>query len=126
MNNVKSTENMKTKNLTEGRLDNRVSLSFRLGVMVSLALVVVGLALVAIAGAKDIEPTPPLSQLLEGILKLDAAAIITLGILTLLLTPVVQVIVALVIFSIDRDKLYLGVCITLLCVLAFSLVLALI
>lgn len=126
MNNVKSTENMKTKNLTEGRLDNRVSLSFRLGVMVSLALVVVGLALVAIAGAKDIEPTPPLSQLLEGILKLDAAAIITLGILTLLLTPVVQVIVALVTFSIDRDKLYLGVCITLLCVLAFSLVLALI
>ncbi len=117
---------MKTKNLTEGRLDNRVSLSFRLGVMVSLALVVVGLALVAIAGAKDIEPTPPLSQLLEGILKLDAAAIITLGILTLLLTPVAQVIVALVTFSIDRDKLYLGVCITLLCVLAFSLVLALI
>lgn len=126
MNNVESTKNMKTKNLTEGRLDNRVSLSFRLGVMVSLALVVVGLALVAIAGAKDIEPTPPLSQLLEGILKLDAAAIITLGILTLLLTPVVQVIVALVTFSIDRDKLYLGVCITLLCVLAFSLVLALI
>jgi len=126
MNNVKSTENMKTKNLTEGRLDNRVSLSFRLGVMVSLALVVVGLALVAIAGAKGIEPTVPLSQLLEGILNLDAVAIIALGILTLLLTPVLQVIVALVTFSIDRDKLYLGVCITLLCVLAFSLVLALI
>ena len=66
MNNAKSTENTKTKNLTEGRLDNRVSLSFRLGVMVSLALVVLGLALVAIAGAKGIEPTPPLSQLLEG------------------------------------------------------------
>jgi len=126
MNNVKSTENMKTKNLTEGRLDNRVSLSFRLGVMVSLALVVVGLALLAIAGAKGIEPTVPLSQLLEGILNLDAVAIIALGILTLLLTPVLQVIVALVTFSIDRDKLYLGVCITLLCVLAFSLVLALI
>lgn len=126
MSNVKSTENMKTKNLTEGRLDNWVSLSFRLGVVVSLALVVLGLALVAIAGAKGIEPTVPLSQLLEGILTLDTAAIITLGILTLLLTPVVQVIVALVTFSIDRDKLYLGVCITLLCVLAFSLVLALI
>ena len=116
---------MEKENLKEHRLDNRVSLSFKLGIMVSLALVIAGLVLTAIAGAKDIEPVVPLNRLPQAILKLNATAIVTLGILILLLTPILQVIVAIVTFSIDRDKLYLAICTTLLCVLAFSLVLAL-
>ena len=117
---------MEGKNLRESRLNNWISLSFKVGVAVSLTLVVIGLVLIGIAGAKNIEPTVPLTQLPQEILKLNAMAIITLGILTLLLTPIVQIVAAMVTFSIDRDKLYLGISITLLCVLAFSLVLALI
>ena len=117
---------MENRNPTKSRLDNWVSLSFKVGVAVSLTLVVIGLVLIGIAGAKNIEPTVPLTRLPQEILKLNATAIITLGILTLLLTPIVQIVAAMVTFSIDRDKLYLGISITLLCVLAFSLVLALI
>jgi len=117
---------MENRNLRESRLDNWVRLSFKVGVAVSLALVVIGLVLIGIAGGKNIEPTVPLTQLPQEILKLNATAIITLGILTLLLTPILQIVAAMVTFAIDRDKLYVGVCMTLLCVLAFSLVLALI
>lgn len=117
---------MEVENLKESRLSNWVSLSFKLGIVVSLTLVVIGLILFSIAGAKEIEPTVPLNQLPRGILELKATAIITLGILTLLLTPILQVVVAIANFSIDRDKLYLGISIIVLCVLVFSLVLALI
>ena len=117
---------MRSKNRKESRLSNWVSLGFKIGVVISLALVGIGLILSSIAGVEEIEPIVPLTQLLREIPKLDAMAFITLGILTLLLTPILQVVVAVVTFAIDRDKLYVGVCLTLLCVLAFSLVLALI
>jgi len=117
---------MENKNLKESRLNNWVSLGFKLCTVVSITLVVIGLILITIVGTKVIEPMAPLNQLPQGILKLNASAIITLGILTLLLTPIFQVVVAIVNLSIDRDKLYLGISIALLCVLIFSLVLALI
>ena len=117
---------MENKNLKESRLNNWVSLGFKLCTVVSITLVVIGLILITIVGTKVIEPMVPLNQLPQGILKLNASAIITLGILTLLLTPIFQVVVAIVNLSIDRDKLYLGISIALLCVLIFSLVLALI
>jgi len=125
-NKVKRRRNMETNNPKEDRLNSWVSLGFKLGVMISLALVIVGLILTAIAGAKDNQPVGPLSDLPQELLQLNPMAIITLGILVLLLTPIVQVVVALVTFSIDRDRLYLGICITLLCILALSLTLALI
>jgi len=117
---------MENSNPKEDRLNSWVSLGFKLGVMISLALVIVGLILTAIAGAKDNQPVGPLSDLPQELLELNPMAIITLGILVLLLTPIVQVVVALVTFSIDRDRLYLGICITLLCILTLSLTLALI
>lgn len=116
---------MEAENLKESRLSNWVSLSFKLGIVASLTFVVIGLILFSIAGAKEIEPMVPLNQLPQGILELNATATITLGILILLLTPILQVVVAIATFSINRDKLYLGISITVLCVLVFSLVLAL-
>ena len=125
-NKVKRRRTMENNNPKGGRLNSWVSLGFKLGVMISLALVIVGLILTAIAGAKDNQPVGPLSDLPQELLELNPMAIITLGILVLLVTPIMQVVVALVTFSIDRDKLFLGICITLLCVLALSLALALI
>jgi uncharacterized membrane protein len=116
---------MESTNLRKSRLNNWVSLSFKVGVAVSLTLIVIGLVLIGIAGAKVVEPTVPLTQLPQEILKLNATAIITLGILTLLLTPILQIVAAMATFSIHRNKLYLGISITLLSILAFSLMLAL-
>jgi len=109
----------KTKS-DESRLNNWVSLGFKLGIAVSLALVVIGLIiLLSLSGAKGIQPLVRLEQI-------PAAIVISVGILILLLTPIIQVIVAIVLFSIARNRLFLGISIAVLCFAAISLVLALI
>jgi len=111
---------MKNRNLEESRLNNWVSLIFRLGIAASLTLVVIGfIILVSLSGAKNIEPFIRLDQI-------PAAITITAGILILLFTPILQVIAAIVVFSIARDRLYLGISIIVLCFAAISLALVLI
>jgi len=116
---------MRDDNLKHSHLNNWSSLSLKLGVAISLILVIIGLILIGTTGAKGVEPIVPLNQLPQEILALNAIAIITTGILILLLTPILQVVIAIVTFSRDRDKLYLGISLTLLCILASSLLLAL-
>jgi len=116
---------MRDDNLKYSHLNNWSSLSLKLGVAISLILVIIGLILIGTTGAKGVEPIIPLSQLPQEILALNAMAIITTGILILLLTPILQVVVAIVTFSRDRDRLYLSISLILLCILVSSLLLAL-
>lgn len=116
---------MRDDNLKYSHLNNWSSLSLKLGVAISLTLVIIGLILIGITGAKGVEPIVPLNQLPQEILALNAIAIITTGILILLLTPILQVVIAIVTFSRDRDRLYLSISLILLCILASSLLLAL-
>jgi uncharacterized membrane protein len=110
-------ENMKSD---ESRLNNWLSLGFKLGIAVSLALVIIGLIiLLSISGAKNIQPLVRLEQI-------PAAIVISVGILILLLTPIIQVIVAIVLFSKARNKLFIGISMAVLCFAAISLALALI
>ena len=110
-------ENMKSG---ESRLNNWLSLGFRLGIVVSLALVIIGLIiLLSISGAKNIQPLVRLEQI-------PAAIVISVGILILLLTPIIQVIVAIVLFSKARNRLFIGISVAVFCFAAVSLVIALI
>ncbi len=111
---------MENTKFDESRLNNWVSLGFKLGIAVSLVLVVIGLIiLLSLSGAKDIQPLVRLEQI-------PAAIVISVGILILLLTPIIQVIVAIVFFSIARNRLFLGISVAVLCFAAISLALALI
>jgi uncharacterized membrane protein len=111
---------MEKPRFDETRLNNWVSLSFRLGIAVSLALVVIGLIiLLSLPGAKDIQPLVRLDQI-------PAATVIGVGILILLLTPIIQVILSVALFSMARNKLFIGVSVVVFCLAAISLVLALI
>lgn len=111
---------MENTKFDENRLNNWVSLSFKLGITVSLALVVIGLIiLLSLSGAKGIQPLVRLDQI-------PAAIVISIGILILLLTPLIQVIVAIVLFSIAKNRLFLGISVAVLCFAAVSLALALI
>ena len=65
-----------------------------------------------------------LGELTKKIIDLDAAILVSLGITTLLFTPIIQVIIAAAKFSFDRDKLYLGICLILLCMLALNIFLS--
>jgi uncharacterized membrane protein len=111
---------MGNKKFDESRLNNWVSLGFKLGIGVSLALVIIGLIiLLSVSGAKSIQPIVRLDQI-------PAAIVISIGILILLLTPIIQVIVSIVLFSIARNRLFLGVSVAVFCFAAISLALALI
>ena len=113
-------KNMENRNLEESRLNNWVSLTLRLGVSVSLALIVIGFIVLFITSdASDIQPLVRLDQI-------PAAIVISVGILILLLTPIIQIIVAIVLFSIAKDRLFIGISAAVLCFAATSLILALI
>jgi uncharacterized membrane protein len=51
----------------------------------------------------------------------DAAAIVQLGVLLLIATPVARVVFAVIAFAIERDRLYVGISLVVLAVLMFGL-----
>jgi uncharacterized membrane protein len=111
---------MKNVEFDESRLNNWLSLGFKLGVAVSFALIIVGLIiLLSISGTKDIRSLVHLEQI-------PAAIVISVGILVLLLTPIIQVIVAIALFSKARNRLFIGISIAVFCLAAISLVIVLI
>jgi uncharacterized membrane protein len=59
--------------------------------------------------------------LLRGMAKGDAAAIIEVGILLLVATPIARVVFAAVGFAIERDRLYVGISILVLAVLLYGM-----
>jgi uncharacterized membrane protein len=58
----------------------------------------------------------------KAVVRGDAAAIIELGILFLVSTPICRVLFAVVAFAIERDRLYVAISLAVLGVLAFGLV----
>jgi len=103
----------------EDRLKSWCSLAFRVGIAISLTLVVIGfIILIYISGFKDIQPLVRLEQI-------PAAIVISIGILLLLLIPIAQVMLSTVFFSIARNRLFIGISVAVLCLAAISLVLAL-
>jgi uncharacterized membrane protein len=59
--------------------------------------------------------------LLHGLARGDSAAIIELGILLLVATPICRVIFAVIAFTVERDKLYVAVSLTVLAVLLYGM-----
>jgi uncharacterized membrane protein len=61
------------------------------------------------------------AALLQGIERGDASAVLQLGILLLVATPIGRVIFAVAGFAIERDRLYVAVSLTVLAVLLFAM-----
>jgi len=110
----------------QNMLNRRISLGFKVGISVSLALLVIGLILIGLSGSKSSEPMILIRQLPQAILSLDPHAIVTMAVLILLLTPISQIIIALVTLLLEKDRIYSGICLLLLCILAASIIAALI
>ncbi len=62
-----------------------------------------------------------LSSIWAGILELNGKAIIQLGILLLIFTPISRVILAVFSFFLERDYLYVLIGLLILCIILFSL-----
>ncbi|HIE16889.1 MAG TPA: DUF1634 domain-containing protein [Dehalococcoidia bacterium] len=107
-------------------VDSWLSLSLKTGVVVSLALTMLGLILAIIAGIEEAGPPVSSGQLLQELSELEATAVITLGVIILLLTPILPVLIVMVAFLREKDRLYLGISAVVLCFLAVSFILAVI
>lgn len=119
----------------DGRLSDRaialaISLVLRVGVALAAALVAVGgIAYLVQNGRRETHyshfasaqslTTP--AAIVRGALALDPAAIIALGLVVLVLTPVARVVLALLAFAEQRDRLYVAFSLIVLTVLFIGL-----
>ena len=99
---------MKAASSKDNRLYKWLYLTLRSGIACSLCLVCLGFILFGITKAEFTK------------------SIITLGILILVLTPLLSVVLAMVNFLMEKDKLYIGISIAIVCILVLGLVLALV
>lgn len=96
-----------------------VELVLTTGVVMSLVILTFGSILIMV------KPVPvgvpgSIADILKGVIRLNASAIINLGILVMLLTPVVRVIAAMIAFFVEKDRKYALVSLTVLIILAIS------
>lgn len=114
-----------SSNSEDSKLYTGVRLALIIGTLSSLALLLPGLVLSALAEVRISQSAVPLAQLIPQITKLQPGAILTLGILALLFTPVIGVILAMVTYLRVKDWLYSGIAMAVLSVILFGLARAL-
>lgn len=119
---------MKTSNNTAGQQNQKqdtgnLNRALSTGLLVcasfSLCVVTAGFILLCASENRNIQPLVYLDQI-------PAAITISWGILFLILTPVIQIIIASVKFFLDKDKVFAGVSLSILIFLGICFVLALI
>jgi uncharacterized membrane protein len=115
----------------EDRLARRseliISSVLRGGVILSGAIIGIGVADFYLRGPSHLTYpgglTYPssLPAIWVGLTHADPVAIIALGLIVLLATPVVRVAVSVIAFALSRDRLYVVITLVVLCILIFSL-----
>lgn len=101
-----------------------VSRTLLASLMVSLALMLTGSLLLVLAGRPLPSEVLSFGQIFEGLLGLDPAAILNLGILLLLSTPILSIIISLSTFLRHRDWLYVAASATVLFILSIAILIA--
>jgi uncharacterized membrane protein len=107
------------------RLNRRISLVLRLGIAVSLALIIGGLVVFLVGGAPHNSAMLTLPALIDGFAALNPSAFITAGVIIILLLPALILILSLAYFAAIRERQPVIVCIVLLMMLVSSLILVL-
>ncbi|HUX41411.1 MAG TPA: DUF1634 domain-containing protein [Rectinemataceae bacterium] len=105
-----------------------VSFVLRSGVIISAAVIVIGLMLLVYHGmagltsgiATAFEFPHTFGAVFAGVAKLDPVSVISLGLLLMIITPVTRVAVSIVAFAMERDWRYVGITTLVLLVLLVS------
>ncbi len=97
-----------------------------IGVVVSAAVILIGLVLLAFHpadfSARGLSSFPQtLGEVWSGLLTLQPQAVIILGLLLLIATPVLRVAVSVVAFALERDRRYVVITLIVLAILLFSI-----
>jgi len=119
------------QNAADRRVDLVIGRLLQIGVFVAAAIVVIGAALFlaqhgrASASYADFRPGPSefrsVTGIVRGVLAFNSAAIVQLGLVLLILTPIARVALTLVAFVIQRDRLYVLITGLVLALLLYSL-----
>jgi uncharacterized membrane protein len=94
------------------------------GFWLSIGIIMLGVLLALARGDGISDETLPVGDILPAVLDGEAGGLFGLGLLLLLLTPLSYVVAALVIFARQRDRLFVGVCLMLILLIAASFGLA--
>ena len=92
-----------------------------LGMFLSVTVMIIGLIMFAFSeGTWEAVPLS-LTQILEGILQGNPIAVIDLGILLLIATPLTRVVAALVVFTINKETRFVLVAVIVLAVVGIAI-----
>ena len=104
----------------------------QIGVMVAAVVVIIGAAMFLVQHGRapvayqtfSTTPTPlwSLGGIVRGVLALDSASIVQLGLVLLIATPVMRVALTLVAFALQRDRLYVLITAVVLALLLYGLI----
>jgi uncharacterized membrane protein len=107
-----------------------ISVVLRGGVFVSAGIILIGVvgfyARDLAGGARGVDPRAyprSLGAVLSGVAHRDPLAVIALGLLVLIATPVLRVAVSIVTFALERDWVYVLITALVLCILIASFLL---
>lgn len=116
----------------EAAIEQLIGRLLQIGVLVAAAVVLVGAAVLlarhghAVADfhafAGDRSPLTTLSGIARGAMAGSAQAIVQLGLVLLIATPVARVALTLVAFAMQRDRLYIAITALVLALLLYGLV----
>ena len=113
------------------RTELAVSFVLRFGVILSAAVIVLGLVLLAVRGGQGSQGDlaaarsfpHSVATVWSGLLAFDPVSVITLGLILVILTPISRVAVSIVAFAAEGDRRYVIVTAIVLAILVASLVL---
>ncbi|MBC1513973.1 DUF1634 domain-containing protein [Listeria booriae] len=116
-------DNKSTTDEEMHRVEAIVSTLLRIGVLLSAAIILIGLLLLMFTGTSGYPGTTyptTLTAIFDGIAQFKPYAIVMFGLFCLILTPVLRVLVSFVTFLKEKDYLYVAITSIVLIILTIS------
>jgi uncharacterized membrane protein len=104
--------------MSNERLNRTMYLVLITGVILSFGTLVVGLILYAMSPTDG--TTLPLDKILDGVVRGDPIAVIDLGIVLLIATPLVRILAAGISFGLEKDYRFVGISIFVLAMIVLA------
>lgn len=110
--------------MLESRDVNRyIRLVLLVGMILSVGVMILGLIMLAVSDASWEAVPLSLGEIFRGLMEGNPIAMIDLGILLLIATPLTRVVAALIAFALNRETKFVGVAILILVVVGVAVVL---
>ena len=105
-------------------LSGRVAKVLRIGALLTIALLVIGVIVLLLNSSADVGATLMLTELPAAIAKGEPSAFITLGILAMIVTPIARVFILVEGFITHKDRAFILIGSVVLMILLLSIALA--